>query len=466
MLRGIDDRGENLVIAREYIAHGFRERATEIATVDLGPRTDQEIEGRLRHDVEQERLTAIDRRLLRRMDVDRVVTASSNDRFQQSIAAGRLRKLGDMGLAEHLGGGRWQIADNLEDTLRRMGERGDIIRTMQRELTARKLERAGVDRRIHDQIEEPIVGRVVHRGLADEHRDRHYLIVDGVDGRVHYIDIGTDDLAEPTPEGSIVRVTGRNATVRDVDRTVADIAKANGGTYSIDAHLRHDPNASHAFAETHVRRLEAMRRAAIGVERNPDGSWSIGSDHLSRVASYENRNLRERPAEVKTLSSLPLERLGRAHAATWLDREIGAASPLPIRDAGFGREVSAALNARRQWLVEEQLADLDNGAMRLRVNAITMLQRRELLAIGNQLERELGKSFVEAQAGAPIEGRLTRRIDLSSGRFALVEKSREFTLVPWRPVLEQQIGSRVSGLMRSDGLDWRFGRERSGPTIS
>src|SRR3546814_255428 len=40
MLRGVDDRGDNLVIAREYISHGIRERAMRLATLDLGPRTE------------------------------------------------------------------------------------------------------------------------------------------------------------------------------------------------------------------------------------------------------------------------------------------------------------------------------------------------------------------------------------------------------------------------------------------
>jgi len=61
VLRGVDDRGENLVIAREYISHGLRERASELVALDFGPRTDKEIEARLRHDVDQERLTAIGR---------------------------------------------------------------------------------------------------------------------------------------------------------------------------------------------------------------------------------------------------------------------------------------------------------------------------------------------------------------------------------------------------------------------
>src|SRR3546814_10321483 len=78
--------------------------------------------------------------------------------------------------------------------------------------------------------------------------------------------------------------------------------------------------------------------------------------------------------------------------------------------------------------------------IRLRANAIMMLQRRELLRAGDDLAVELGKPFVEARAGEAIEGRLVRRMDLASGRFALVEKSREFTLVPWKPGLERQLG--------------------------
>src|SRR3546814_2738044 len=71
------------------------------------------------------------------MDAYRIVSPADNDPFQQSIAAGRLRKLKAMDLAEDIGGGRYRLAAGLQETLRRMGERGDIIRLMQRELTAR-----------------------------------------------------------------------------------------------------------------------------------------------------------------------------------------------------------------------------------------------------------------------------------------------------------------------------------------
>lgn len=469
ILRGVDDTGQNLIIAREYISHGIRERAAELVTLDLGPRTDQEIEARLRHDIGEERMTTIDRRLIRSMDADRLVTSADRDPFQQSLRAGRLQKLASMGLAENVGGGRWQLGEDLEGTLRTLGERGDIIRTMQRELTVRNLQRPWIGRSLFGAGETdpaPVVGRVIARGLADEHRDRHFLLVDGVDGHAHYIDIGRGDAIAPISEGAIVRVSARSLEVRDADRVVAEVAGINGGQYSTELHLRHDPSATQAFAETYVRRLEAIRRAGAGVEREADGTWTIPADHVDRAAAYEARRHREQPVEVETLSARPLDQLRGADAATWVDRELASQSPLPIRDAGFGRDVRAAMAARRQWLVEQQLANVDGDRIRLRANAIMMLQRRELLRAGDELAGDLGKPFVEARAGDAIEGRLVRRVELASGRFALVEKSREFTLVPWRPALEKQLGQQVGGIMRADGINWRFGRGRGGPQVS
>jgi type IV secretory pathway VirD2 relaxase len=466
MLRGVDERDQNLIIAREYIAHGFRERASELVTLDLGPRTTREIEDRLRHDVGQERLTGIDRRLLRRVGHDRIVTSADRDPFQQSLGAGRLRTLVAMGLADDMGGGRYRLVHGIENTLRQMGERGDIIRTMQRELTARNLARAGADQVIARRLARPIVGRVIHRGLADEHHDRHYLMIDGVDGRVHYVDIGKGDATEPTPEGMIVRLTARESGARAVDRTIAEVAAANDGRYSIDQHLRHDMSASHPFAEAHVRRLEAMRRAGSPVKRDADGVWSVGNDYVARAEAYERRIVAARPVDVEILSRQPLEKLAKINAPTWLDRELASHNPLPLRDTGFGTEARAAISVRRQWLVEQELADGKGTGFTLRRDAIAILQRRELLRIAGELSNDLGKDYVEAKIGGRIEGKIARGIELSSGRFALVEKSREFTLVPWRTALEKQIGKQASGIMRVDGISWRFGRQRGGPEIS
>jgi len=466
VLRGVDDCGNNLIIAREYISHRLRERASELVTLDLGPRTDHEIEARLRHDVDQERMTAIDRRLLRRMDTDRTVAATDNDPFHQSVSAGRLRKLKAMDLAEDIGGGRYRLAEGLQETLRRMGERGDIIRLMQRELTARRLDRAGIEQVVATELREPIVGRLINRGFSDEHRDRHYMMVDGVDGRVHYVDVGRGGATPSVPEGATVRIEPTKAVASQTDRTVDAVARANGGYYSVDLHLRHDPNASEAFAASHVRRLEAMRRAGAGPERNADGSWSIPRDHLVRAEAFAQRQRRDRPMALSILSSRQVADLAAIEAPTWLDRELASGAAEPVRDIGFGREVRTAIVARRQWLIEQQLASGEGGQFKLRSDALEVLGRREMRDAGARLSQQVGKRFEPAQIGDRVEGVISQCVDLESGSYALVERARDFTLVPWRSALEKQIGHQVSGLMRSVGVSWQFGRGRAGPTIS
>ncbi|MDX8541549.1 relaxase/mobilization nuclease RlxS [Mesorhizobium abyssinicae] len=468
IIRGKDDRGENLVIAREYISCGLRERAVELVSLDLGPRTDWEIEQRLRQEMEQERFTSIDRQLLRMRGDDGLVSLSDRDVFRQTLHQGRLRKLERMGLAAEIGSGRWRLDDELEATLRRLGARGDIIKTMHRELTSKGLVRSAADCVVYDagQNAEPVVGRVVARGLADEINDRHYIIVDSIDGKSHYIDIGKGEATEPTPNGSIVRVTPRNTEPRQVDRTIAGIAAANGGRYNVDIHLRQDPSATERFAETHVRRLEAIRRSAGGLEREPDGTWIIAPDHLDRVAAYERQRARAEPVIVDKLSTMPLERQVGFDGATWLDRELVSDVPETLRNSGFGPEVRQAQARRRQWLIAQGLAHEERDRMVCRANMISILRQRELNRVAGQLSGELGLSYVEAKTGDRVEGTLRCSVELPGGKYAVIEKSREFTLVPWRPVLDRHVGKEVSGVVQREGISWTVGRQRSGPSVS
>jgi type IV secretory pathway VirD2 relaxase len=470
ILRGVNDRGKDLIIARDYLGAGMRSRLEQIVERDLGPRTTLEIENRLHRDISAERVTSTDRALLRDMDGERVVISQHRDPVFQSMRAGRLQKLEQLGLAGDIGGGRWRLTEELDVKLRALGERGDIIKALNRTLKSKGLDRPPSTQRLHilpGSIDKPITGRIVARGLSDEYRDRHYLIVDGTDGQVHYVDIGKGDTVAPIPKDSIVEITPRGSGVRVVDQTIAAVAAANGGRYDIDAHLAHDPSASERFAESHVRRLEAMRRTGSGVERAADGSWSIAPNHLDRVSVYEAKLAQDRPVIVNALSSLSLDAQRQFNGATWLDQELVSDAQTPVYNAGFGKEVKAALQLRRQWLLSEGLGE--KGEFELwkpSPNMLATLRRRELLRVAGQLSSELGLNFVESRNGDRIDGIVKRHIDLAQGRFALIEKSREFTLVPWRDALEKQIGKQVGGIMRDSGVNWTIGRGRGGPTIS
>jgi type IV secretory pathway VirD2 relaxase len=470
IIRGVDDRGKDLIIARDYLSAGMRSRFEQIVERDLGPRTTLEIEHRLRQDIDAERLTSTDRALIRDADSERIVTSQHRDPMFQSLRAGRLQKLEQLGLADDLGGGRWKLADELDNKLRGLGERGDIIKALGRTLKAKRLNRPPSTQRLHTlagSIDKPIIGRIVARGLSDEYRDRHYLIVDGVDGHVHYVDIGKGDGVAPISKDALVEISPRSSGVRVVDQTIASVAAANEGRYDIDAHLAHDPSASERFAESHVRRLEAMRRAGSGVERAADGSWTIAPNHLDRVSAYEAKLAQDRPVIVTTLSSLSLDAQRQFNGATWLDQELVSEAQTPIYNAGFGKEVKAALTRRRQWLMSQDLGEKGEfGLWKPSPNMLDTLRRRELLRVARQLSGELGLNFVESRNGDRIEGTVKRHVDLAQGRFALIEKSREFTLVPWRDVLEKQIGKQVGGIMRDSGVSWTIGRGRGGPTKS
>lgn len=467
VLRGKDDRGKDLIIARDYITDGMRQRAVEIATLDLGPRTDSEIEARLQQEVGQERFTTLDRDLIRgagddgRLDL-RGPPVGAAARARRALQAGRLRTLQRLGLAAENAPGIWHLSPQLEPTLRRMGEREDIIKTLHRAMTRAGQERGAVDYSIHDPDDpraEPLTGRIVERGLADELNDRHYLVVDGIDGRTHYVEVGSADPNDLLPEGAIVRVTPRRPELKPADNTIAAIAGANGGRYSVDIHLATDPSSSAEYAQTHVRRLEALRRAGM-VDREPDGTWRIPADYLERAQAVEAAQVAREPVMIETLSPLPLSRLVHADAATWLDRQLTSKEPSALRDTGFGREVGDALAQRRRWLIEQGLAEVRADRVWYRRNLLAQLQRRELARAATQLSGEMGMPYAETRDGERVEGTYRRRLDLVSDRFALVEKSREFTLVPWRPVLDRHVGKSVGGIMRGDDVSWTIGRQR------
>jgi type IV secretory pathway VirD2 relaxase len=463
VVRGKDALGKDLIIARNYFAHGLRERAVQLVDLDLGPRSPEELRRAAEREIEQERFTGIDRRLMRSVGEDGLVRPAHVDGVEQSLRAGRLQTLGRMELATEGRRGEWRLSDDLELVLRRMGEKHDIMRTMQREMREHLPERGPGDCAIDDpQAATPIIGKVIARGLSDEHRDRHYLIVDATDGLSHWVDIGEG--AGETARGSIVRVAPTSVVARAADSTVAEIAQANGGHYSVDLHLRHDPNASEAFAQAHVRRLEALRRASDIAERNPDGSWIIAPDHLARVEAHERARAAKSPVVIETLSPRPIEQLAAHDGPTWLDRTL-IADGCPPSPVGFGAELRGALGRRQQWLIEQQLAAKDGDIVRYRANMLAALQQRELRAVAARLAEELGLKFSANHAGERIEGVYTRAVTVGDTKYALIEKSREFSLVPWRPVLEPAICREVSGMVRDSGISWTIGRGRSRPEI-
>jgi hypothetical protein len=169
---------------------------------------------------------------------------------------------------------------------------------------------------------------------------------------------------------------------------------------------------------------------------------------------------------VQLLSRLGLDRQAGFDGPTWLDRQLVGEEAAEVAAHGYGREVREALDKRRQWLVAQGLAEPRDEGIACPGDLVARLGAREIERTVARLGEELGLPYKAPAQGDTIAGLCLRRVDLGSGSYALVERARDFTLVPWRPVLERQLGREIEGLVRAGGrISWSFGRGRDGPEI-
>ena len=464
VLRGKDDTGKDLIISRDYIAEGMRHRASELATEWLGPRTELEIQRAMQREVDQERWTGLDR-TLQREAVDGLVSpetlAAPRLQRQRQMLIGRLQHLQRMGLAAEQQAGIWAIHVEAEPTLRAMGERGDIIRTMQRAMSGKQRDLAVF---LPGEDGPAIVGCVVGKGLADELYDKGYLVIDGIDGKAHYVALPPRSELEQYPTGAVVEVKG-SADVRAADRNVA--ALAVNGVYRTDHHLAvaqgqatpaRDPRE---VVAAHVRRLEALRRVDI-VERVAEGVWRVPDDLTERGRQYDAQRLGGGVA-VELKSHLPIERQARVIGATWLDQQlIGGGKGLG--DLGFGVEVKDALRQRADFLVEQGLAEHRGHSVVLARNLLATLRGRELVKAAQDIAAETGLVHRPVADQQRVAGIYRRSVMLASGRYAMVDDGMGFSLVPWKPVIEQRLGQQIVARVRGGGVFWNIDQNR-GPSI-
>lgn len=468
IVNGRDDIGEDLVINGDYLTNGVRERASELGTLELGPVTEIEQRRKLTAEIDQDRFTRIDRAMANEAEDGRLDLRHAPDdmrgRDDLTLRIRRLSKLEKMGLATEQSPGVWELSDRLEPTLREIGERGDIVRTMQKAMRAEGHDRDPMSFQIHDAAPaRPIVGRVVDKHLSDELGENLTLVIDGIDGRTHRIS-GVDQAKVADARiGSIIEIGAIDARPRPADCAIAGMAE--DGIYRPSRHLeqaRFDgrvPGGDYeGFVDAHVRRLEALRRNGI-VERIDADHWRIAQDFEARAAAHDA--VQGRQLNIRVLSTFDLEKQITADGATWLDRRLVGRGPSDIVPAGFGQDVNQAMDRRRERLIEQgDAARQQNGRVLYRRDLLSTLETREVARAGAELAVTKPMPFRAAGCGETVSGTFTGTVQLSSGKFAIVEKSHEFTLVPWRPMIDRQIGKEVTGIVQSGSVSWQIGRQR------
>ncbi len=350
IVRGVRDDGENLVIARDYIKSGMRDRARDLITRELGPQTDLDIRRSLEQQVGSERWTNLDRQLVRDADRNGVIDVAPRANRQpdefQVLKVGRLRRLESLGVAHGIGSGQWTISEHAEKALRELGLRDDIIKRMHRSLVERGIERsAGTYDLAGERLGDPVVGRLVARGLVDELRGTAFAIIDGVDGRVHHVALPDLDATGDSEPGSIVEL-----------RKFEDTRGRNRMMLAVRSDLGIEGQVTAAGATWLDRQAVSHTSAAVsdsGFGADVKDAMERRAEHLIDQGFAERRG--QRVIFARNLLS------------TLHDRELAAASVNLAADIGRPfhtlkeGEYTAGIYQRRLALASGRFAMIDDG---------------------------------------------------------------------------------------------------------
>ncbi|MGN7734457.1 relaxase/mobilization nuclease domain-containing protein [Ensifer sp. 22564] len=350
LVRGVRDDGENLVISRDYIKEGMRDRARDLITRELGPRTDQDIRQTLERQIESERWTSVDRQLARDSYRTGVIDLAPHPDRQpdelHAVKIGRLRKLESLGLADQVRPGQWLMAENAEAVLRELGERNDIIKRIHRSLSERGIERSTASYVLAgESLNLPVIGRLVDRGLDDEIKGTAYAVIDAVDGRTHHIKVPDLDAAGDGAIGSIVELRKfddaqarrRVALAVRSDLSIEQQITASGATWLDRQAIAREPLALGSGGFGAEVRETMDRRAEELIER--------------RLAERQGRGVVFARNLIETLRRQELEALGQRLAA-----ETGT----PFNKSASGEYVAGTYR-QRFALASGRFAMIDDG---------------------------------------------------------------------------------------------------------
>ena len=387
LVRGVDDTGADLIIDRDYIREGMRARAEDRVTMELGPRSEVEIRTALEREVEADRLTSLDRKLASlASELDGAIDlrpGDSEDPELRRLLLGRTDKLERLGLAIEREPGIWAIKPGAEEALRDLSIRSDIIKTMHKAMSRDGGSPDLGAFAIHGAVPaDPIIGRLIERGLDDELAGTAYAVIDGADGRAHHLRFSDLEVTGDAKPGAIVELR----------------------------------------------------------------SWedAKGDTRLS----------------LATRSDMTLAQQVAAPGATWLDRQLIAREPAPTGN-GFGLEIREAMTARALELDTQGLAQRRGQGFLFARDLIDKLKSREIAQETDAITLRTGRAHQPSVPGEFVSGVYRERVNLSSGRFAMIDDGMGFQLVPWRPALDKHLGQHITGAMTAGGgVEWSLGRGR------
>jgi hypothetical protein len=299
LFRGKDEQGQDLILRREYIGYGIRQRASEAATDLLGERTERELEQAREKEVQAQRFTSLDRTIERNMDEQHVIDVSPDvqigwRRSDRPLVIARLQWLESMGLAEKAHGTTWQLEPDFKQQLMDLGAHHDIIKQLYGSLGNKSMY---VSR---EPIAHAISGEVVAMGRVDEITDQRFIVIREASGTMRYARVLDGEAYQSLSIGNVAEL-GRGAQERrEFAQEIVAQANANDGIYSPTRHLdnlifRVDSDLARDITDKAERMVESWaRKPGTGI------SYAEGGDYEVDVAEFEKFMGKQADREAST----------------------------------------------------------------------------------------------------------------------------------------------------------------------
>jgi len=283
---------------------------------------------------------------------------------------GRAGKLTRLGLAEQVAPACFVLKPGLEPTLRDLGIRGDIIKTMHRAMAGAGREPDVSRFALHgDDPNDPVLGRLAERGLHDELKGSAYAIVEGIDGRTHHLQFADLELTGDAAPGAIVEARayddpkGRKRLTLAIrsDLTLQQQVTAPGATWLDRQLLAREAivTGSGGFGaevrDAMDRRLEHL--AGEGLARRQGQRVIFARDLLNTL---RGRDLNATAGKINAETGLTHRRLGEGEqiAGIYRQRVSLSSGRFAMIDDGFGFQLVPWRPA-----LEQQLGRQVSGVM-------------------------------------------------------------------------------------------------------
>ena len=468
IIRGVNERGQDLVIGRDYIASGIRARAQELATELLGERSLEEIQKSQEKQIEALSVTSLDRFIEKNLNEERAVDVRKEnnfgkDRFYEGLVKGRLQFLSTTGLATEYPPGIYTLRENYMEVLRESSQRQNVLNNLYRQNPDMDLDnlsfysmKAGEGEIIH--------GLVMNKGPVDEITDRKYLVVKDVCEALHYVPFGELKDYDDLRVGALVTVKPGMGSSGKADFNISQIAKANNGIYDprhhmayIEAELSHiEPENREGYLASHAKRLETLAKNGV-VKPLDDGRYEVPADVIGRGEEITREiNAREGKRfypKLEVLSAKPLEKLVSAEKKTWLDKELYKQSIGKPSMSEYGVEVEDNLQKRRDWLVSKDLGVIQsNGDFALRDGALRQLRIMEMRRVGEKLAGQLEAHYTDKLVTPDKPYTYRGYAELESGTWAVVQEKDKLHMARVKSVPDTVVGQSVAFGDIKDGV--------------